>query len=259
MRTRTAPSERPRMAAISAVDISCDEAQDHGPPAIAGQPIDRRARPTSPPRGRPRSPRCRAGRRRRARDRAEPRVGGAAGGVARRSTLRAIRKSQTRNVEASLPSVGARALLEPGQRRQRGQERPLGGVLRLVVIARARRPRSCTPGPRTSDTGRRTGAGSAAQPPRATDRGRGGRAERDRPPSGRVPPSSMPVGPWRYTPPGAATGAASRTWTISPTRTARRRRRIDQERAADPCQRRSRGHGRLRAVRRPRGRRRGRW
>ena len=117
--TRTAPSDRPRTPAISAVRHLVDEAQERAPGG------DRRA---GRPSARSASARLVAG------GGAAPRVLGSATtspapsatsseAAGRRrcdrrsfaTTLRAIRNSQTRNVEASVAVLGARELLEPRQ------------------------------------------------------------------------------------------------------------------------------------------------
>ena len=133
------------------------------PPGAGRRAAGRRpARPRRPRRGRAAS-RLDVDRRRRRRRprRAAPRAGGA--GARRRSatTLRAIWNSQTRNVEAPSPSAGRARSSNRGEVRRarpgtsaRWRPPPRGG-------RRARRTRSCTPGPGTSDTGRRTGPGRA--------------------------------------------------------------------------------------------------
>ena len=85
---------------------------------------------------------------------------------------------------------------------------------------RARRSRSCTPGPRTSDTARRTARGPLARPPRATDRDRGGRARERSASTGRA--IFLNAGRAMALHPDLRRLGASRTWRISPTTTARR-------------------------------------
>ena len=71
------------------------------------------------------------------RGRLERRLGLAAPARGARSAtaLRAIWKSQTRNVEAPSPSAGRARSSNRSRFGERGQERPLGGVLGLVVVA----------------------------------------------------------------------------------------------------------------------------
>ena len=174
-----------------------DEAQDDRPPAVAGQAVDGapgRGGRLAPDDG---LPRRRPGRR--------------LGGELERGL---------RSAAPAAPALGDDVAGDPEQPDpERGRLGPSSGRARSSNRAgrpgrtgtsapwrppprggrRARRPRSCTPGPGTSDTGRRTVPGRSAPPPRAADRGRGGRGADDRPPPV-VPLSSMPVGPSRYTP-----------------------------------------------------------
>jgi hypothetical protein len=133
MRTRTAPSERPSTPAISAVDISSTKRR------ISAR---RRSSGGDRPRTRPLRPRpCarrRVRRRRRRRPNRPPRAAlpgaVAACGVARRR--RCARSGRARPGRSRRPRRRpACALLEPPEVRQGGEERALGGVLRLVVVA----------------------------------------------------------------------------------------------------------------------------
>ena len=164
-----------------------DEAQDDGPAAVVVEPGD------GPPGRRglgahgPRRPRRRPGA-------GTARAASSAACGRRRRACAGARRWRCGRSGTARPGTSTRprrrpagALLEARQVGQGRQERPLGRVLRLVRGRAARRPRSCTPGPRTSDTGRRTAPGPPAPPPRARDRGRDGRAAGARPPPA-VPP-----------------------------------------------------------------------
>ena len=135
MSTRTAPSDRPRIAAISAVVISWTKRRttarrrsplrpstarsaaavasrsDHGPLDV-GRVRRRVVARSSGASGRRRRPRRRSA-----------------------TTLRAMRNSQILNVDASGPSSGRARSSNPASPDKRGQERPLGGVLGLVMVA----------------------------------------------------------------------------------------------------------------------------
>ena len=161
MRTRTAPSERPRT-----------------PGDLGGATSRRRSAGRAPGGGRPAGGRRRASAvrglvaagRRRPRGRAasadavgrlERRLGPATRAARRRSatTLRAIWKSQTRNVDAPSPSSGRARSSNRRRRGERREERRVRWRPRRRGGRGARRGRSCTPGRGTSDTGRRTGPG----------------------------------------------------------------------------------------------------
>ena len=194
-----------------------DEAQDDGPPTVAGQPVD-----GAPGRGRrlvasdDASPRRRAGRARRA---------AASSGASGRRRQRAATLGDDVAGDLEEPDAERRGALAVGRAR-RAPRTAAGRRARPGTSARwrppprdgraARRPRSCTPGPGTSDTGRRTGPGRPGPPPRATDRGRGGR--------GAVPASSgrstfLNAGRAIALHPRPRRASARRTWRISPTRT----------------------------------------
>ena len=219
MRTRTAPSDRSRMAAISAVDISCTKRRIDGPPPITGQPIDRgpgRRRRLAVDHGRLDVERVGC------RDRVIERSLGSATHPAASLGDDVAGDPEEPDPERRgvTPVLDARALLEPGQRRKRGQERPLGGVLRLVVIAElvdreAVHLCHVLPIERVETRGIR--ARSLHERPIEVEGGEPSATGLLRAAS----PSSMPVGPSRYTPPGVATRTASRTWAISPTKTGR--------------------------------------
>ena len=174
IRTRTAPSDRPRTPAISAVDISSTKRRIERPASIVGEPTDRR-----PGRGglvpRPASASMSTGAATEL-GRLERRLGWRRSRRRRSATaLRAIWKSQTRNVEAPSPSVGrARSSNRARFAERRGTSAPSHPPPRDGRAAR--RTRSCTPGPGTSDRALRTGPGPPAPPRPADGRGRGGRA-----------------------------------------------------------------------------------
>ena len=136
MRTRTAPSERPRTPAISAVDISSTKRRTTARRRSPGSRSTARQRGAAPRRGARRRPRGRAGRQvgDRCLERSSRGGGGAGGGARRRRCGRSGR---------ARPGTSRRPRRRPGGRAPRtaarfgegGQERPLGGVLRLVVVA----------------------------------------------------------------------------------------------------------------------------
>ena len=219
-------------------------------PAAGRRTADRRARQAAPPpRGRPRSPRRRAGRRV-AIARIERRLGSAAA-----SRRRSFGDDVAGDPEQPDPERrGALAVLRRARSWNRGRPQartgtsvrwrppPRGG-------RRARRPRSCTPGPRTSDRGRRTAPGRPAPPPRAADRGRGGRGAGATGPSGRdhLPQcrSGHRVTPRR----GGGEPRGEPDVADLADEDARLRRRVavlDQERARVRCRRRVPGPGRAR-------------
>ena len=112
-----------------------DEAQDQRPAAVGGQAPDGRQAAAASSRARRAALDVERCRRRARRPRAAPPDGGA--GARRRSAtaLRAIWKSQTRNVEAPSPSAGRARSSNRPRFAQGGEERPLGGVLGLVMVA----------------------------------------------------------------------------------------------------------------------------
>ena len=175
MSTRTAPSERPRTPAISAVDISSTNRRTTARRRSPGRRSTARHAAAASSRD------DRVGldvggvRARRRRPRAAPRDGGAARGDARRRRCGRSGTARPGTSRRPSPSAGRARSSNRREVRERGEERPFGGVLGLVMVARARRPRSCTPGRRTSDTGPRTGPGPRAPPPPGAGRGRGGR------------------------------------------------------------------------------------
>ena len=134
MRTRTAPSERPRTPAISAVDISSTKRR------TTARRRSPRRRPTAPRAARRLVATGHVGleverrRRRRRRPRAAPRVGDGAGGGAR--PRRCGRSGRARRGTWTRPrrrSGRARSSNRPGG--QGGEERALGGVLGVVLVA----------------------------------------------------------------------------------------------------------------------------
>ena len=115
-----------------------------------------------------------------------------------------------------------RPLAEPRQRGQRRQERPGGRVLRLVLVAQLVDRVAVHLGHVLPIQGVEPGRVRPRCPhqrPIEVEAGDARATGRLRP----CHPSSMPVGPSRYTPTasGAGVGPARRTWRISPTTTAR--------------------------------------
>ena len=134
MRTRTAPSERPRTPAISAVDISSTKRR------ITARRRSSGSRPTADQAAATSSAPCRvAFDVDRGGDRAgrfERRLGPAAQAAATLGDGVARDLEEPDAERRRALAVGrARPLLEPAEVRQGGQERALGGVLRLVMIA----------------------------------------------------------------------------------------------------------------------------
>ena len=223
-----------------------DEAQDERAPAVvraAGRWRATRARPRRDGRRRPRVERDR----RRQRGRLERGLGLAAPPPA------LVRRPRCGRSGTARPGTSRRRRRRPAGRAPRTAAAPPGRTgtsarwrPRRRDGRRARRSRSCTPGPRTSDTGRRTGRGRAcAASTSARSRSRWARRGR-RPPSGRR--SSKCRSGHRVTPRPAA--VARRTWTTSPDerprRLARRRapRILDQQGAASRRRRRAAPHRR---------------
>ena len=221
IRTRTAPSDRPRTPAISAVRQLVDEAQDHGLAAVAGQAPDGAPGRARPRRGGPPSASRSSGSDDRPpRPRAAPRAARGAGAPG--DSLRAIWNSQTRNVEAPSPSAGWARSSNAAGCVSAGEEGRLGRVLRGVVVAELVVGVAVHLGEVPAIQGVEPGRVAPARPRRAVGRGRDGRAggRRRRP----LLLSSMPGEPSRYTPPRSSR-RPTRTWRISPTTTAALRRR----------------------------------
>ncbi len=240
MSTRTAPSDRPSTPAISAVDISSTKRR------ISARRRSSGSRATAPQAAwaaswRSTSP-CEVDR----------------GGDRRRGLQRRLRAAAAEasplgdhvagDLEEPDPegrralAVGRPgALLEPGEVRQRGEERPLGGVLRLVVVVQFVEREAVHLGQVLPIEGLEAGRvrlGGLDEPPVAVEVAKA-RTTLLR----AVHLPECRSGHRRYTPP--ATGSASRTCMISPTRTMRgppvrssgsatmqrRRSRVDTDRA----------------------------
>ena len=207
MSTRTAPSDRPRIAAISAVVISWTKRSTTARRRSPRRPSTARNAAAAASRRDDRP--LDVDRVRRRAGEIEGRLRSAASPAAALGHDVAGDPEQPDPERRCLGAVlGARALLEAGQPGERGRGTSARWRPRPRDGRRARRPRSCTPGPGTSDTGRRTAPGRSSPLPPGADRGPGGRGADDRPPPV-VPPSSMPVGPSRYTPPAVAADATS--------------------------------------------------
>ena len=186
MRTRTAPSERPRTPAISAVDISSTKRRISARRRSSGRrpTADQAAATSSFARGVAFDV-DRAGHRAGSLER-RFRAATQACGVARRR--RCARSGRAR------PGTSRRPRHRPGVRAPRtgrGSSGRRGTCARWRPPPRdgraTRRRRSCTPGPGTSDRGPRTGPGPPGPPRRAVGHGRGGRDADHPPPDG--PPS----------------------------------------------------------------------
>ena len=199
MRTRTAPSDRPRTPAISAVLISSTNRSVSARRRSSGRA--RTARSASPASSRvtASASRSAAVRDRQSGARARPRARRrAAGGALRRSlatVLRAIRNSHTRNVRRLGAVLGARLLAEPRQGGERAQEHALGRVLRGVMVPELVEGVGIHLGEVLPIQGVEPGRGRAAPPPRAPGRDRARRPT----PRSCAPAFQTPDRPSRYT------------------------------------------------------------
>ena len=210
MSTRTAPSDRPSTPAISAVDISSTKRRISARRRSPGSRSTARQAPRPRRRGRgvglevervaatvAAASSGASGRRRRRRRRSA-------------TALRAIWNSQTRNVEAPSPSAGrARSSNRPRFARA-DEERPLGGVLRLVMVAQLVERVAVHLGQVLPIEGLEPGRvrlGRLDEPPVAVEVGEARTALLRT-----VHSSRMPDGPSRYTARRRASVGASRTW-----------------------------------------------
>ena len=174
MRTRTAPSRPAEDAGDLGRRHLVDEAQDERAAAVGRQPADGAPRRGGLVAAAPRLDVERVG---------DERRRGSSGASGRRrragarsaTTLRAIWNSQTRNVEAPSPSAGRARSSNRCEVREGREERRVRWRPRRRDGRRARSRRSCTPGPGTSDTGRRTGPGPPGPPRPGAGPGRDGR------------------------------------------------------------------------------------
>ena len=220
MRTRTAPSDRPRTPAISAVDISSTKRRTIARRRSAGsRPTARHAAPASSRRAASASTSSGSA----TVAAASSGCPGAGGGraLAFGDDVAGDPEEPDAERRGASPSAGPGALLEPGEVRQGREERALGGVLGVVMVAELVVGVAVHLGEVPAIQGVEPGRVGRAASTSARSRSRWA-TRGDRRPPPRLPSTT----PARHSvTPRPARRCARRRWRISPTRTDRARRR----------------------------------